>query len=160
MDRVRVLIAGLFERRLHPLRERSHLRVVDLRRARTLAVFGRGLSGAASKHEEVREALRVIEELKTKQLKVEGDRVFNPGWNLAIDLTNLLRVSECIAKAAIEREESRGGHTRDEFPKPSPEWAKLNLICTLNDSGDIDLSRKDLPQMPPELAEIFEESKA
>ena len=62
------------------------------------------------------------------------------------------------ARAATEREESRGGHTRDEFPKPDPEWAKLNLICTLNeDRSGIALARKDLPVMPPELAEIFEE---
>ncbi len=107
---------------------------------------------------EVQQALATIEELKTRRLKVGGDRVFNPGWNLAIDLRNLLRVSECIARAAIEREESRGGHTRDEFPTPSPEWGKLNLICTLNDSGSIELTRKDLPVMPPELAEIFEEA--
>ena len=107
---------------------------------------------------EVQQALATIEDLKTRRLKVGGDRVFNPGWNLAIDLRNLLRVSECIAKAAIAREESRGGHTRDEFPTPSPEWGKLNLICTLNDTGSIDLARKDLPVMPPELAEIFEES--
>ncbi len=107
---------------------------------------------------EVQQALATIEDLKTRKLKVGGDRVFNPGWNLAIDLRNLLRVSECIAKAAIAREESRGGHTRDEFPTPSPEWGKLNLICTLNDTGSIDLARKDLPVMPPELAEIFEES--
>ena len=107
---------------------------------------------------EVQQALATIEDLKTRRLKVGGDRVFNPGWNLAIDLRNLLRVSECIAKAAIAREESRGGHTRDEFPTPSPEWGKLNLICTLNETGSIDLARKDLPVMPPELAEIFEES--
>jgi succinate dehydrogenase / fumarate reductase flavoprotein subunit len=117
------------------------------------------LVGIIRNGEEVKQALAVIEDLKTKVLKVEGDRVFNPGWNLALDLTNLLRVSECIAKAAIEREESRGGHTRDEFPKPSAEWGKLNLICTLNEIGNIDLTRKDLPVMPPELAEIFEESK-
>jgi succinate dehydrogenase / fumarate reductase flavoprotein subunit len=116
------------------------------------------LVGIIRNGEEVKQALAVIEDLKTKVLKVEGDRVFNPGWNLALDLTNLLRVSECIAKAAIEREESRGGHTRDEFPKPSPEWGKLNLVCTLNEAGHIDLTRKDLPVMPPELAEIFEES--
>ncbi|MCW2544181.1 MAG: Succinate dehydrogenase [Frankiales bacterium] len=116
------------------------------------------LVGIIRKGDEVKEALRVIEDLKTKVLKVEGDGVFNPGWNLAIDLTNLLRVSECIAKAAIEREESRGGHTRDDFPAPSPEWGKLNLICTLNDEGTIDLTRKDLPQMPAELVTIFEEA--
>jgi succinate dehydrogenase / fumarate reductase flavoprotein subunit len=116
------------------------------------------LVGIIRNGEEVRQALAVIEELKTKTLTVEGGRVFNPGWNLALDLTSLLRVSECIAKAAIEREESRGGHTRDEFPKPSEEWGKLNLICTLNDAGNIDLTRKPLPQMPAELAEIFEEA--
>jgi succinate dehydrogenase / fumarate reductase flavoprotein subunit len=116
------------------------------------------LVGIIRNGDEVREALRVIEDLKTKVLKVEGDRVFNPGWNLALDMTSMLRVSECIAKAAIEREESRGGHTRDEFPKPSEEWGKLNLICTLNGEGNIDLTRKDLPQMPAELATIFEEA--
>ena len=107
---------------------------------------------------EVQQALATIEDLKTRRLKVGGDRVFNPGWNLAIDLRNLLRVSECIARAAIAREESRGGHTREEFPTSSPQWGKLNLICTLNDTGSIDLTRKDLPVMPPELAEIFEET--
>ncbi|MCU1604568.1 MAG: Succinate dehydrogenase [Modestobacter sp.] len=116
------------------------------------------LVGIIRNGDEVKEALRVIEELKTKSYKVEGGRVFNPGWNLAIDMRNLLRVSECIAKAAIEREESRGGHTRDEFPKPSEEWGKLNLICTLNEQGNIDLTRKDLPQMPADLAQIFEEA--
>ena len=126
----------------------------------TLQLAMQELVGIIRNGEEVKEALRVIEDLKTRVLKVDGDRVFNPGWNLALDLTNLLRVSECIAKAAIEREESRGGHTRDEFPKPSEEWGKLNLICTLNDSGDIDLTRKDLPQMPAELAQIFEEAAA
>jgi succinate dehydrogenase / fumarate reductase flavoprotein subunit len=116
------------------------------------------LVGIIRNGEEVKQALAVIEDLKTKVLAVEGDRVFNPGWNLALDLTSLLRVSECIAKAAIEREESRGGHTRDEFPKPSDVWGKLNLICTLNEAGNIDLTRKDLPQMPAELATIFEEA--
>jgi succinate dehydrogenase / fumarate reductase, flavoprotein subunit len=116
------------------------------------------LVGIIRKGEEVSEALRVIEDLKTKALKVDGGRVFNPGWNLALDLRNLLRVSECIAKAAIEREESRGGHTRDDFPATSPEWGKVNLICTLNEQGSIDLTKKDLPQMPAELATIFEEA--
>ena len=51
-------------------------------------------------------------------LVVEGHRQYNPGWHLAIDLRNMLLVSECIAKAALEREESRGGHTRDDFPRP------------------------------------------
>ena len=116
------------------------------------------LVGIIRKGDEVKEALRVIEDLKTKSLKVEGSRTFHPGWNLAIDLRNLLRVSECIAKAAIAREESRGGHTRDDFPATSPEWGKVNLICTLDDQGSVDLTKKDLPQMPAELVTIFEEA--
>ena len=68
----------------------------------------------------------------------------------------MLRVSEAIARAALERQESRGGHTRDDFPGPSDEWAKINVICSQDGDG-IMLSQKPLPVMPPELAEIFEE---
>jgi succinate dehydrogenase / fumarate reductase flavoprotein subunit len=118
------------------------------------------LVGIIRNGDEVKRALATIEELKAKKLRVDGGRAYNPGWHLALDLPNMLRVSECIAQAALEREESRGGHTRDEFPKPDPEWGKLNLICTLNEDGTgIALTRKPLPVMPPELAEIFEESK-
>ena len=62
---------------------------------------------------------------------MEGDRQFNPGWHLALDLRNMLVVSECVAKAALEREESRGGHTRDDYPAMEPEWRKVNLVCSL-----------------------------
>ena len=71
----------------------------------------------------------------------------------------MLIVSECIARAALEREESRGGHTRDDFPGPDPEWGKRNLICSPNGDGGVQVRRQPLPQMPPELAEIFEESR-
>jgi succinate dehydrogenase / fumarate reductase flavoprotein subunit len=108
---------------------------------------------------EMSEALERIEALKVraKALTVEGDRRYNPGWHLALDLPHMLRVSECIAKAALEREESRGGHTRDDFPGPRDEWAVLNVICSAAGEG-IALSRKPLPVMPPDLAENFEES--
>ena len=56
---------------------------------------------------------------------------YNPGWHLALDLRNMLVVSECTAKAALERQESRGGHTRDDFPAMEPEWRKVNLVCSL-----------------------------
>ncbi len=68
----------------------------------------------------------------------------------------MLRVSECIARAALERQESRGGHTRDDYPGPSDEWARLNLICT-QDADAVAVSRQALPVMPADLAEIFEE---
>jgi succinate dehydrogenase / fumarate reductase flavoprotein subunit len=116
------------------------------------------LVGIIRNGDEVRQALGTIERLKAKRLTAEGGRAFNPGWHLALDMRNMLRVSECIAKAALEREESRGGHTRDEFPTASPEWGKLNLVCSLNDDNSVALTRKPLPQMPDELAQIFEEA--
>ena len=72
----------------------------------------------------------------------------------------MLIVSECIAKAALERQESRGGHTRDDFPKTDHEvWGKKNLIVTLDDSGTgVALHEKPLPEMPDELKKYFEES--
>jgi succinate dehydrogenase / fumarate reductase flavoprotein subunit len=116
------------------------------------------LVGIIRNGKEVQQALDVIQDLKTKKLTAEGGRAFNPGWHLAIDMQNMLRVSECIAKAALEREESRGGHTRDEFPASTQEWGKLNLICNLNDDNSITLTRKPLPQMPDDLKQIVEEA--
>jgi len=109
---------------------------------------------------EVQQALDKIQVLKQRaqNLHVEGGRRYNPGWHLSLDLPNMLRVSECIARAALEREESRGGHTRDDFPKPTPEWGALNIICSEQD-GQVTLTRQPLPQMPAELAELFEEKK-
>ena len=108
---------------------------------------------------EVEQALARIEQLKVrvKALSVEGHRQYNPGWHLALDLPHMLRVSECIARAALERQESRGGHTRDDFPGPRDDWAKLNVICKQEGDG-VSVSRKPLPVMPAELAEIFEET--
>ena len=108
---------------------------------------------------EIEQAIARIEQLKIRvqALTVEGHRQYNPGWHLALDLPHMLRVSECIARAALERQESRGGHTRDDFPGPQEQWSKLNVICRL-DGADVALFRQVLPTMPPELAEIFEET--
>jgi succinate dehydrogenase / fumarate reductase flavoprotein subunit len=119
------------------------------------------LVGIIRKAEELRESLEEIGKLKerAKRLSVEGHRQYNPGWHLAIDLTNMLVVSECIAKAALEREESRGGHTRDDFPGPDDAWGRVNLVLTLA-GGDfaspVLLAHQPLPVMPDELAELFD----
>ncbi len=110
---------------------------------------------------ELEDALTRIEELKQRAagMGVEGHRQYNPGWHLALDLHNMLLVSEAIAKAALAREESRGGHTRDDFPKPSPEWGGKNLVVRLDDSGSgVGLVEQPLPEMPAELQKYFEES--
>jgi succinate dehydrogenase / fumarate reductase, flavoprotein subunit len=70
----------------------------------------------------------------------------------------MLTVSECIAKAALERTESRGGHTRDDFPGPDDHWAKINLALTLDDSDAVALRHQPLPVMPPDLAALLESS--
>ena len=109
---------------------------------------------------ELEQSLSEIEafKLRANSMKVEGHRQYNPGWHLAIDLRNMLIVSECIAKAALAREESRGGHTRDDFPGPDAEWGTKNLVVNLNDAGTgVDLHEKPLPVMPDELKTYFEE---
>jgi succinate dehydrogenase / fumarate reductase flavoprotein subunit len=108
---------------------------------------------------EVEQALEQIAALRerARALTVPGPLTYNPGWHLALDLPHLLRVSECIARAALERQESRGGHTRDDFPGPRDEWAELNLICT-QDGDRVAVTRQALPVMPAELAEIFQDS--
>ena len=116
------------------------------------------LVGIVRKADELRESLEEIATLKAraKKLSVEGHRQYNPGWHLALDLANMLVVSECIAKAALEREESRGGHTRDDFPKPDDRWGALNLVLTLPPgSDDVDLKHQPLPVMPDDLRELF-----
>ena len=90
------------------------------------------LVGIIRKAEEITEALGRIDQLRErfKHIHVEGHRKYNPGWNLALDLRNLLLVSECVAKAALERTESRGGHTRDDHPGMDSSWRKVLLVCT------------------------------
>ncbi len=112
---------------------------------------------------ELRESLEEIAKLKERatRMEVEGHRQYNPGWHLALDLANMLVVSECIAKAALEREESRGGHTRDDFPLPDPEWGSKNLVLTLPGgefTAPVHLEHQSLPVMPEDLKTLFEES--
>jgi succinate dehydrogenase / fumarate reductase flavoprotein subunit len=123
------------------------------------------LVGIIRKAEELEESLAEIDRLKdrARKLSVEGHRQYNPGWHLALDLTNMLVVSECIAKAALEREESRGGHTRDDFPKPDDRWGALNLVLTLDDPsggesvGSVVMRHQPLPVMPEDLKVLFDQ---
>ncbi len=118
------------------------------------------LVGIIRKAEEMQQALEHIETLKGRlaNLSVEGHRQYNPGWHLAIDLKNMLLVSEAIARAALDRKESRGGHTREDYPAADPAWGKLNVACRLNDTGDgVEVFHQDLPVMPDELKQLFEE---
>ena len=116
------------------------------------------LVGIIRRADEVQRALEKLAELKqrAKNLTVTGPRQFNPGWHLALDLRNMLMVCECIGRAALIREESRGGHTRDDFPAMSAQWRKVNLICSLADSGrDIDVAEQPMIPMRPDLLALF-----
>jgi succinate dehydrogenase / fumarate reductase flavoprotein subunit len=89
-------------------------------------------------------------------VSVEGHRQYNPGWHLSLDLRSLMTVSRCVAAAALERKESRGGHTRDDYPGPDPELGKVNTVIRLRD-GETSVTPEPLPEMPPELRALFEE---
>jgi succinate dehydrogenase / fumarate reductase flavoprotein subunit len=118
------------------------------------------LVGIIRREQEVKDALAALEKFKerTAVVAVPGERAYNPGWHYALDLRNMLLVAECVAMAALEREESRGGHTREDHPGMSPEWRKVNLILTL--SGDkVELVHKPLPVMRQDLLELFDKSE-
>jgi succinate dehydrogenase / fumarate reductase flavoprotein subunit len=95
---------------------------------------------------------------RAKNLRIEGTRLYNPGWHTARDILNMLKVSEIIVRCALERKESRGAQWRLDYPNLDPEWAKKNLIAT-KDGDKVKITTRPVPEMPPELAKLFEEKK-
>ena len=118
------------------------------------------LVGIIRRESEMQDALAQIHELqaKTAHLSVEGHRQYNPGWHLALDLRNMLLVSESVARAALERKESRGGHTRDDYPMTDNDyWGKRNVIVEADGAHGVRVRQQPLPLPPPELAALLEE---
>jgi succinate dehydrogenase / fumarate reductase flavoprotein subunit len=109
---------------------------------------------------ELKSALERIAGLKERagRVRVEGNRQYNPGWHLALDLPSLLTVAECVTLAALERRESRGGHTRDDYPKPDPEFGKVKVVLRERD-GELVVAREPLDEMPDDLKQLFEEPR-
>jgi succinate dehydrogenase / fumarate reductase flavoprotein subunit len=107
---------------------------------------------------EMEQALQQVNQLKERAaaVTVEGGRAYNPGWHTALELRSMLTVSEAVARAALERKESRGGHTRDDYPATDEHWGTVNLVLTER-GGKVRLDRKPLPVMPDDLHELFEE---
>jgi succinate dehydrogenase / fumarate reductase flavoprotein subunit len=118
------------------------------------------LVGIIRREEEIKTALAELEKLRERAAKVSapGGTAYNPGWHLALDLRNILLIADCVAQAALERQESRGGHTRDDYPGMSPEWRKVNLICAL-DGDRVVLLRQLIPAMRTDLLELFDTSE-
>jgi succinate dehydrogenase / fumarate reductase, flavoprotein subunit len=119
------------------------------------------LVGIVRAEPEMERALQKIEQLKVqaKRVGVGGNREYNPGWHTALDLPNLLAVSEAITRAAIERKESRGGHFRDDFPEKDPTGGTFNIVIRKGADGEMLLARQPIPEMPVQLKKIIEEQK-
>src|SRR5690348_7866830 len=116
------------------------------------------LVGIIRKEDEMRLALKKLEDIatRTRTVSVTGHREFNPGWHLALDLRNMLLVSLCVGKAALERQESRGGHTRDDFPAMDSDWRHVLLVLRALGEDDVELVRQEQIAMRPELFDLFE----
>ncbi|HSA55181.1 MAG TPA: fumarate reductase/succinate dehydrogenase flavoprotein subunit [Gemmatimonadaceae bacterium] len=117
--------------------------------------------GIVRREEEMRKALDRIAALRQRatQTGVTGNREYNPGWHTAIDLHNLLTIAEAIARAALERKESRGGHFRDDYPSKDPNLASFNLVIRKGVDGEMQIERAPLRPMPDELKKIIEDEK-
>jgi succinate dehydrogenase / fumarate reductase flavoprotein subunit len=118
------------------------------------------LAGLIRREAELKQALEELAKLRVRasSLIAPGGRAYNPGWHLALDIRNMLLVAECVAMAALERQESRGGHTREDFPAMSPEWRKINLVLTL-DGEHVVMKRQPLDPMRPDLLNLFDRAE-
>jgi succinate dehydrogenase / fumarate reductase flavoprotein subunit len=153
---------------------------VDAAVKRALAPFERGASGEnpyaiqadlqASMQQLVgivrqeSEMLEALERLKGLRARAElagiaGNREYNNGWHTAIDLRNLMTVSEAVTRAGLERKESRGAHFRDDFPSKSDEFSKVNLVIERDAEGAMRITRAPVAEIPPELQQVIEENK-
>jgi succinate dehydrogenase / fumarate reductase flavoprotein subunit len=118
------------------------------------------LVGIIRVESELKQALDKIAQFKqrAKNSRVEGHRQYNPGWHLALDLHSLLSFAEAATVAAIERKESRGGHTRDDYPNTDAKFGKINVV--IRKAGDgLTVSHEPLPEIPEELKALVEEKK-
>jgi len=117
------------------------------------------LVGIVRKEDEMQRALEGIQRLwqRASGVAVTGNREYNPGWHTALDLSNLLTVSEAVTRSAIERKESRGAQFRDDYPEKDPAFGKINVMVKRDGDGTMKVSRKPIPDMRPELKQVIEE---
>ncbi len=119
------------------------------------------LVGIVRTESEMVQALTGVEKLKqqARTVGVAGNREYNPGWHTALDLANLLTVSEAVARAAIERRESRGGHFRDDYPDKDRAASQYNIVIEKAPDGSMSLKKIPIPDMPANLKRIIDEQK-
>src|ERR1700737_3475248 len=119
------------------------------------------LVGIVRSESEMRSALDKIENLKSRAAKVAitGNREYNPGWHTALDLKNLLTVSEAITRAALERKESRGAQFREDYPDKDDRFSKVNTMISKAPDGSMQIRLEPLPEMPEYLKQVVEEDR-
>jgi succinate dehydrogenase / fumarate reductase flavoprotein subunit len=110
---------------------------------------------------EMQEALMRLADLRARagRAGIDGHREYNAGWHTCLDLCNLLDVSEAIARSAIERKESRGGHFREDYPEKVAEFGQCNIAVQRAADGSMKVTRVPLPEMPAELKQVIDEQK-
>jgi len=119
------------------------------------------LVGIVRREDEMQRAAEALGKLKARAARVgvSGNREYNPGWHTALDLRHLLTVSEAIVTSARARQESRGGHFRDDFPEKVAEFGKVNFVVERDQGGAMALRRSTIPDLPAELQQVVEENK-
>jgi succinate dehydrogenase / fumarate reductase, flavoprotein subunit len=119
------------------------------------------LAGIVRREDEMLRAVEAIDKLwqRASTVGVPGNRDYNPGWHTALDLKNLLTVSQAVVLSALERKESRGGHFRDDYPNKDPACARFNIVTYAGEDGRMKIRREPLKAMPAELQAIVEEMK-
>ena len=119
------------------------------------------LVGIVRQEQEMLQALDCIRELTaaSERVSVNGNREYNSGWHTALDLHNLLTVSEIVTRAELERKESRGAHFRDDFPAKDDRFGTFNIVVRKRASGEMQITHEPIPPMREDLKQIIEEMK-
>jgi succinate dehydrogenase / fumarate reductase flavoprotein subunit len=119
------------------------------------------LVGIVRNERDMTAALGELDQLKGRadRVGVAGHREYHSGWHTALDLRNLLTVSEAIARSALERKESRGGHFREDYPSQAKEWSTVNVQVTRGADGGMAVRRVPIPEMPEHLKHVIAEMK-
>ena len=119
------------------------------------------LVGIVRTEAEMVQALTEISLLRERasRVSVDGNREYNSGWNTALDLANLMTVSEAVTRAAIERKESRGGHFREDYQEKVKAFGEISIILRKGRDGEMQVVQEKIPDMPPELKQVIVEEQ-